>query len=360
MNPNNTNFDPELNDLLTITHTTDQNNTRALELLDALDELSDDEYVVPVPRAPRRYLYRDREGRARAQYNDYFSDNPTFPRDVFRRRYRISKTLFLRICQDILNFSQTPIPEYFTYFRQRRDATGLLGFNIVQKITSAIRQLAYATSADLFDEYLHMEVASYDGWFWHAYFGPSGSNNDINVLNQSDLFTDLLAGEAPPCTFTVNGCTFSKGYYLADGIYQEWATLVKSFRNSIDPKQSKFSKYQSSARKDIERAFGILQGRWAITMVVHFVDSRRIIVRYDVHEEHSMKESNNICGYADLRDVNIHRLLRDMLVEHVYNLPHNYRTRHDLTINPNNQFETAPSHIPDDEKEGQDQEEGED
>ncbi|XP_071694270.1 uncharacterized protein [Rutidosis leptorrhynchoides] len=85
-------------------------------------------------------------------------------------------------------------------------------------------------------------VASYDGWFWHAYFGPVGSNNDINVLNQSDLFTELLAGEAPPCTFTVNGCTFTNGYYLADGIYPKWATLVKSFRNPIDPKQAKFVK----------------------------------------------------------------------------------------------------------------------
>ncbi|XP_071708030.1 uncharacterized protein [Rutidosis leptorrhynchoides] len=107
-------------------------------------------------------------------------------------------------------------------------------------------------------------VASYDEWFWHAFFGTAGSNNDINVLNQSDLFNDLLAGEAPPCTFTVNVCTFDKGYYLVDGIYPEWSTLIKSFRNPIDPKQSKFKRYQESARKDIERAFEILQGRWTI------------------------------------------------------------------------------------------------
>ncbi|XP_071740153.1 uncharacterized protein [Rutidosis leptorrhynchoides] len=64
-------------------------------------------------------------------------------------------------------------------------------------------------------------VASYDGWFWHVVFETVGSNNDINVLNQSDLFSDLLHGEAPPCTFTVNGFTFTKGYYLTDGIYPE-------------------------------------------------------------------------------------------------------------------------------------------
>ncbi|XP_071741084.1 uncharacterized protein [Rutidosis leptorrhynchoides] len=107
-------------------------------------------------------------------------------------------------------------------------------------------------------------VASYDGWFWHAFYGTAVSNNDINVLNQSDLFSDLLAGEAPLCTFTVNRCMFNKGYYLADGIYPEWSALVKLFRNPIDPKQAKFTRYQESARKDIEPAFGILQGRWII------------------------------------------------------------------------------------------------
>ncbi|XP_071740783.1 uncharacterized protein [Rutidosis leptorrhynchoides] len=73
------------------------------------------------------------------------------------------KPLFLRICQGILSFSQTPIPSYFTYFIQKRDATGLLGFNIVKKVTPAIRQLAYAALVDLFYEYLHIsEHTSYD------------------------------------------------------------------------------------------------------------------------------------------------------------------------------------------------------
>jgi hypothetical protein len=35
-------------------------------------------------------------------------------------------------------------------------------------------------------------VASYDRWIWHAFFGVARSNNDINVLNQSSLFTDVL------------------------------------------------------------------------------------------------------------------------------------------------------------------------
>ena len=40
-------------------------------------------------------------------------------------------------------------------------------------------------------------VASHDRWIWHAFFGVAGSNNDINVLNQSHLFVEQLRGEAP-------------------------------------------------------------------------------------------------------------------------------------------------------------------
>jgi len=35
-------------------------------------------------------------------------------------------------------------------------------------------------------------VALHDLWIWHTFFGVPGSNNDINVLNQSQLFTNIL------------------------------------------------------------------------------------------------------------------------------------------------------------------------
>jgi len=45
-------------------------------------------------------------------------------------------------------------------------------------------------------------VASHDLWIWHAFFGVAGSNNDINVLNQSPLFTAQRQGIAPEVHFT--------------------------------------------------------------------------------------------------------------------------------------------------------------
>jgi hypothetical protein len=107
-------------------------------------------------------------------------------------------------------------------------------------------------------------VASHDLWIWHAYFGMPGSCNDINVLQKSPVFSPFLKGEAAPVSFTVNGHTYDMGYYLADGIYPNWSAFVKTISNPMDTKAARFAKEQESARKDIERAFGVLQSRWAI------------------------------------------------------------------------------------------------
>ncbi|GJS65000.1 ALP1-like protein isoform X1 [Tanacetum coccineum] len=92
----------------------------------------------------------------------------------------------------------------------------------------------------------------------------AGANNDINVLDNSPLFDDLLNDTAPVVPYVVNGVGYEKGYYLADGIYPQWATFVKSFTVANDAKHAYFKKRQEGARKDVERAFGVLQGRWGI------------------------------------------------------------------------------------------------
>ncbi|GKA53864.1 ALP1-like protein [Tanacetum coccineum] len=99
-------------------------------------------------------------------------------------------------------------------------------------------------------------VASYDLWIWHAFFGVAGANNDLTVLNNSPLFDDLLDGIDPVAPFECNGVTFEKGCYLADGIYPQWASFVKSFTVASSEKNILYKRKQEGARKDIERAFG--------------------------------------------------------------------------------------------------------
>ncbi|KAG2299306.1 hypothetical protein Bca52824_035778 [Brassica carinata] len=107
-------------------------------------------------------------------------------------------------------------------------------------------------------------VASYDLWIWHAFFGPPDTLNDINVLDRSHVFDDIINGQAPQVNFSVNGNPYSMAYYLTDGIYPKWATFIQSISLPQGPKAALFAQCQEAVRKDVERAFGVLQARFAM------------------------------------------------------------------------------------------------
>ena len=54
------------------------------------------------------------------------------------------------------------------------------------------------------------------------------------------------------------------GYYLADGIYPSWTTLVKTISRPMGNKNKYFAKAHEASRKDVERAFGVIQSKFAI------------------------------------------------------------------------------------------------
>ncbi|KAL0010561.1 hypothetical protein SO802_005669 [Lithocarpus litseifolius] len=64
-------------------------------------------------------------------------------------------------------------------------------------------------------------VASYDLWIWHTFFELHGSNNDINVLERSNIFSELAEERAPAVNYSINGNDYTMGYYLADGTYSK-------------------------------------------------------------------------------------------------------------------------------------------
>ena len=84
------------------------------------------------------------------------------------------------------------------------------------------------------------------------------------MLDRSPIFDDVLEGRAPEVNYNINGNNYNMGYYLTDGIYPEWATFVKTIPRPQGEKRKLFSKYQEGQRKDVERAFGVLQSRFAI------------------------------------------------------------------------------------------------
>ncbi|KAD4983000.1 hypothetical protein E3N88_19671 [Mikania micrantha] len=171
-------------------------------------------------------------------------------------------------------------------------------------------------------------VASQDTWFWHAFFGPPGSNNDLNVLDRSYVFSNILDGSAPKCPFIVNGVEYKLGYYLGDGIYPSWATIVKSFQHppENDLKRCRFKRAQEAARKDVERAFGVLKGRWNI---LHR-PAKQMHPRKHIEDPPSDEQPEEDILYQ-LRSRTTHENLRADLIEHLEHLSQQYHAN-----NPNN------------------------
>ncbi|KAM0014028.1 putative harbinger transposase-derived protein [Helianthus debilis subsp. tardiflorus] len=57
---------------------------------------------------------------------------------------------------------------------------------------------------------------------------------------------------------------YKYGYYLVDENYLEWATFVKTLSCLDVEKRLYYKKKQETARKVVERAFGVLKKRWPI------------------------------------------------------------------------------------------------
>ncbi|XP_004288848.1 PREDICTED: uncharacterized protein LOC101312389 [Fragaria vesca subsp. vesca] len=210
----------------------------------------------------------------------------------------------------------------FDYFwKQKVDATGKLGLLPEQKMTGALRMLAYGAGADQCDEVTRMGASTalkclkkfcaqgeylYRGWYlrapnatdlqrflhkgqqrgfpgiigsidcmhWKWKNCPNGwpelsqavkgAQNDLNVLGASNVFARVINRSAPEVAYKVNNSTYSVPYYLANGIYPRWQTFVKAISKPKDANEAHFTKMQESYRKDVERCFGILQVRWAI------------------------------------------------------------------------------------------------
>jgi hypothetical protein len=100
------------------------------------------------------------------------------------------------------------------------------------------------------------------------------SNNDINVLQCSPIFSKLVEGHAPLVDFVINSYHYNKGYYLADSIYPKWEIFMKTISSPILPKEVEFVKAQEGCQKDVERAFGVLQQRFAIVRFPYLIWSK--------------------------------------------------------------------------------------
>ncbi|XP_073051193.1 uncharacterized protein [Primulina eburnea] len=209
----------------------------------------------------------DREIADRNLFNDYFSENPRFHEGLFRRRFRMSRNLFLCIIDAVKNHD--------SYFIQQSDGLGRLGLSTNQKTTAAIRLLAYDLPADATDEYIKIGESTAIKCLQHfcravvevfanQYLRSPNANDVARLLHIGKQRGFLAQGIAPPAHYTICGKEYHTGYYLADGIYPKWATIVQTIRDPLGTKKKYFAMKKESCRKDVEHAFGVLQSRFAI------------------------------------------------------------------------------------------------
>lgn len=64
------------------------------------------------------------------------------------------------------------------------------------------------------------------------------SNNDINILKSSNLFSKLAQGTGPPANYIIQRREYNMGYYLANGIYPMWSTIVQTISDPQGPKKN--------------------------------------------------------------------------------------------------------------------------
>ena len=96
---------------------------------------------------------------------------------------------------------------------------------------------------------------------------------------------------------------FEGCFFLADGIYPNYAYLMKTISNPGNPKEQLFSKKQEAFRKDVERAFGRLLIKWHILNVAArswFLENVKKIWR-TCFILHNMKiRDNDDTGYCEI------------------------------------------------------------
>ncbi len=110
-------------------------------------------------------------------------------------------------------------------------------------------------------------LADHNLWFWHHSFGYPGSLNDINIWNRSCLLKAFLDGSFAnnvDFEFRIRDRVFHRLWVLVDGIYPELSRFMKTIQEPVGRNASRYARWQESAQKDVERAFGVLQCKFYV------------------------------------------------------------------------------------------------
>ncbi|XP_057439908.1 uncharacterized protein LOC130731663 [Lotus japonicus] len=193
----------------------------------------------------RKHLSRDHAGANQRLIADYFANEPTYDDGIFRRRYRMQKHVFLRIVADLSSSDN--------YFTQRVD--------VAKKEADAVDEyikIGETTTLECLRRFCKGIIRLYEQEYMRA-----PTQEDLQrILQVSEMrgFPGMI-GSIDCMHWEWKNCPKA---WEADGIYPSYPTFVKSIRLPQTEPDKCFAKHQEGCRKDIERAFGVLQARFKI------------------------------------------------------------------------------------------------
>jgi hypothetical protein len=98
--------------------------------------------------------------------------------------------------------------------------------------------------------------------------------NDKTLVLFDDLMREIYhGGRLDDLTFTlyeedsegnVVEVTYRGPWVIADNGYLRWSTMIPPMKTTTSYKETRFSQWLESLRKDVECTFGILKGRWRV------------------------------------------------------------------------------------------------
>nr|GEZ52158.1 hypothetical protein [Tanacetum cinerariifolium] len=223
--------------------------------------------------------------------------------------------VFTKVCQAVYEASKPKVLRNPV----ERDRYGahdrLVGISSLMKCTFAIRQMAYGAVPDSLDEYLQMgattardSLRNFCKVIMNLYgeeFLRKPTYTDMEKPyahhDEKHWFPEMLrsidylkSGKAPDVPFMANNVPYKRGYYLIDGIYPQWGVLIKSIKNpgTNDHKRILYKTKHEAARKEVERAFGVLKTKWKLIKYPARGMSRRrlsdvmytCIILHNIHE----------------------------------------------------------------------------
>jgi hypothetical protein len=128
-----------------------------------------------------------------------------------------------------------------------------------------------------------------------------------------------LEERASVVPFDISGEQFNRLFTLADGIYPQYSQFVKGIKVPITASKKLFTEWQEAARKDIERAFGVLQSRFQI-------------VAHPFHAHSLIKISNTVTACLIMHNMCVSDGMMDGNMYAIYDPAHNVNEQATLEL----------------------------